>query len=78
MTQLSSRNAKRRTSYPSAPHFGPAVDAAACRDWLGRLPDDAALSIYMHVPYCKQLCWYCGCNTNAAAAFERLEVRGRR
>lgn len=62
------RQTPRYTSYPSAPHFGPKVNATAYRDWLGRLPDDAALSIYIHVPYCKQLCWYCGCNTNAAHA----------
>jgi oxygen-independent coproporphyrinogen-3 oxidase len=62
------RQAPRYTSYPSAPHFGPEVNATVYRDWLGRLPDDAALSIYMHVPYCKQICWYCGCNTNAAHA----------
>ncbi len=62
------RQAPRYTSYPSAPHFGSEVNAAVYRDWLGRLPDDAALSIYLHVPYCKQLCWYCGCNTKAAHA----------
>ena len=60
------RQAPRYTSYPSAPHFGAHIDAATYRGWLSRLPASAALSVYMHVPYCKQMCWYCGCNTNAA------------
>jgi oxygen-independent coproporphyrinogen-3 oxidase len=60
---LAERQAPRFTSYPSAPHFGPEVDARLYHTWLGELPADAELSIYLHVPYCRQLCWYCGCNT---------------
>ena len=62
------RQAPRYTSYPSAPHFGPQVNALVYRDWLAGLPGDAELSVYMHIPYCKQICWYCGCNTSAAHA----------
>lgn len=57
------RQAPRYTSYPSAPHFSADVDGALYQSWLGAVPESAALSLYLHIPYCKQLCWYCGCNT---------------
>jgi len=60
---LAERQAPRFTSYPSAPHFGPEVDADIYHSWLRALPADADLSVYLHVPYCRELCWYCGCNT---------------
>lgn len=57
------RRVPRYTSYPTAPHFSPAVDEAVYRSWLAALPDGGAASLYIHVPYCAVLCWYCGCHT---------------
>ncbi len=53
----------RYTSYPTAPHFSPAVTPDHYAAWLARLPADQPLSLYLHVPFCEQLCLYCGCNT---------------
>ncbi|MCB9957589.1 MAG: oxygen-independent coproporphyrinogen III oxidase [Rhodospirillaceae bacterium] len=54
----------RYTSYPTAPHFGPAAGDGA---YAARLAEGFAepLSLYLHVPYCRTLCWYCGCHTRA-------------
>jgi oxygen-independent coproporphyrinogen-3 oxidase len=63
----------RYTSYPTAPHFGPAVDGAVYAGWLAALPADAPVSLYLHVPFCAQLCWYCGCHTTAVTRREPMD-----
>lgn len=60
----------RYTSYPTAPHFGAAVDGQRYRRWLGELPAEAALSLYVHVPFCPSLCWFCGCTTRVVNRYE--------
>lgn len=53
----------RYTSYPTAPHFHAGIGAETYRGWLQALPENAALSLYVHVPFCDTLCWFCGCHT---------------
>jgi oxygen-independent coproporphyrinogen-3 oxidase len=64
--------APRYTSYPTAAEFGPAVGAADQAAALAGVAPDAKLSLYLHIPYCDRICWYCGCNTGAANRPERL------
>jgi oxygen-independent coproporphyrinogen III oxidase len=55
----------RYTSCPTALQFNSSVDAAIYAGWLAGLPADQPLSIYLHVPFCNELCLYCGCHTTA-------------
>jgi oxygen-independent coproporphyrinogen III oxidase len=62
---LAERAVPRYTSYPTAPHFSPDVGSETYAGWLAALPAQATLSLYLHVPYCTELCLYCGCTTKA-------------
>ncbi|NKB59263.1 MAG: oxygen-independent coproporphyrinogen III oxidase [Alphaproteobacteria bacterium] len=57
------RPVPRYTSYPTAPHFTADVDGATYRRWLGKTAPGTRTSLYLHIPFCHEMCWYCGCNT---------------
>ncbi len=59
----------RYTSYPTADRFIEAFDEEAYRHWLGHRRVGGAvrtLGLYVHVPFCDTLCFYCACNKIAA------------
>lgn len=55
------RPVPRYTSYPTAPHFHAGVRREAYGRWLSELDPARPLSLYVHVPFCRELCWFCGC-----------------
>ena len=61
--QIYSAHVPRYTSYPTAPHFHKGVDADSYRNWLEELAPGTPLSLYIHIPFCDTLCWFCACHT---------------
>ena len=69
------RMVPRYTSYPTAPHFSPAVTAETYGAWLDEAgASGAPISLYLHIPYCRSICHYCGCTTKAARRDAPLEA----
>jgi oxygen-independent coproporphyrinogen-3 oxidase len=69
---LLARPVPRYTSFPTAAEFAPLADATAMDNAL--LATQGDISLYVHIPFCEQICWYCGCNTSAANRRARLDA----
>jgi oxygen-independent coproporphyrinogen-3 oxidase len=65
------RNLPRYTSYPTALAFGPAVGERQAWRWAGEVGPEP-ISVYVHIPFCRQLCWYCGCHTSIPNGYGRI------
>jgi oxygen-independent coproporphyrinogen-3 oxidase len=59
----------RYTSYPTAPHFHAGITSEIYHDWLAQLEPGTPLSLYLHVPFCDTLCWFCGCHTTVVNGY---------
>jgi oxygen-independent coproporphyrinogen-3 oxidase len=64
----------RYTSYPTAPHFSGAIGPDSYAEWLKAIPPRARASLYLHVPFCRAMCWYCGCHTSVARRDEPINL----
>lgn len=62
----------RYTSYPTAPHFSESITGQTVTKWLAELSDEP-VSLYLHIPYCDRLCWFCGCNTQHTLKYEPIQ-----
>jgi oxygen-independent coproporphyrinogen-3 oxidase len=57
-----SKPGPRYTSYPTAPEFHTKFTEQNLIDLYKNQSDDRALSLYIHVPFCRSACYFCGCN----------------
>ena len=53
----------RYTSFPPANRFRADVGRRHQAEWISELPPDAPVSVYVHIPFCRRLCWFCACRT---------------
>lgn len=74
LLQRYDRPVPRYTSYPTAAQFSSAVGPAQHAAWLRALPPGDVVTAYLHVPFCRRLCWYCACNTQAMNRAESLDA----
>lgn len=66
----------RYTSYPTVPYW---EQAPAVTEWITAIRNALAESeaigrgaaLYLHIPFCEQLCTFCGCNTRITKKHER-------
>jgi oxygen-independent coproporphyrinogen-3 oxidase len=63
-------NVPRYTSYPPANFFTACGDDGAHRAALADLPQGQNISLYVHIPFCPKMCWFCGCHTQASGRYE--------
>lgn len=66
-------NFPRYTSYPTAPNFSDKVSGETYKNWLKNLPKNHNISLYFHIPFCQQMCWYCGCFTTVTKRYAPIE-----
>ena len=52
----------RYTSYPTALAFNDDYDSQDYVRCLESVEDDKILSLYIHIPFCQNICYYCACN----------------
>lgn len=65
-------NVPRYTSYPTAAQFVAEVSADHYAAWLGAIDPDEPISLYLHIPYCHKLCWYCACHTRVTPRYSPI------
>ncbi len=67
-----SKPGPRYTSYPTALEFSDALNYERYIELLGE-PSEQKLSIYIHLPFCRSACYFCGCNVVFTSKEEKLE-----
>jgi oxygen-independent coproporphyrinogen-3 oxidase len=63
----------RYTSYPTTPNFNDKINNDTYESWLKKLDKNKKISLYIHIPFCSSLCYFCGCHTSAVNKYKPIE-----
>ncbi len=63
----------RYTSYPTAPVFAPTIGSAFQVECIETLDPAEPVSVYVHIPFCERLCWFCACRTQGTKTLNPVE-----
>ncbi|MDD3008564.1 MAG: oxygen-independent coproporphyrinogen III oxidase [Arcobacter sp.] len=58
-----SKPGPRYTSYPTAPEFSETFTQDDLKEYYKNQSENRPLSLYIHMPFCRSACYFCGCNT---------------
>jgi len=72
LIRYAQQSVPRYTSYPTAAQFSDQIGGDETASWISKISGDERLSIYVHLPFCAQLCWYCACNAAVANDYGRI------
>ena len=64
----------RYTSYPPANRFEPNIGARMQAEWLAQVPRNVPVSVYVHIPFCRRLCWFCACRTQGTKTLQPVDA----
>ena len=60
----------RYTSYPPATAFNAQTGADFQTQCLKALDPATPVSVYIHIPFCERLCWFCACRTQGTTTLK--------
>ncbi|MEM9716600.1 MAG: oxygen-independent coproporphyrinogen III oxidase, partial [Pseudomonadota bacterium] len=63
----------RYTSYPPANRFEAGIGQRNQGQWLAQTEPKEPLSLYVHIPFCRRLCWFCACRTQGTKTLRPVE-----
>lgn len=74
LIDYAARSVPRYTSYPTAAQFTGAVGAREAESWMRELGPSDRVSLYVHLPFCARMCWYCACHALVANDYRRVQA----